>query len=102
LTPHREAFAVTDTPIATDVHQTFDIHTHGGTQSAFGLKPAVNDLSNLVKFIFGEVFDLFMGINTRFGEDSKGRRFADAKDIRQRYFAVLIVRYFDACNSSHL
>src|SRR5690606_38297486 len=57
LTTNRQAAAMTQTTVATEVHQTLDVHGHFATQIAFDLIVAVDRLTDRENFGVGQLMN---------------------------------------------
>jgi hypothetical protein len=90
---------VPKSPVTADVHQTFDVHTNICAEISLDGKLPVDDFTDTVELFFGKVTDFFIEINARFRAYLPRRRTADAENVRERYFAPLIVWYVNSCNT---
>src|SRR5476651_163683 len=57
LTADRQALAVTQAPVAAQIHQALDVHRHVAAQIALDQKVAVDDFADLDDFGLGQVAD---------------------------------------------
>src|SRR5690606_10511960 len=51
LTIHRQSFSMTQTPVACDIHQTFDTHLHFRAQLTFNLEFGLNNTRDFTDII---------------------------------------------------
>ena len=101
LTTNRQTFPVTQTTVATNVHQTFDVELNFRTQRAFSLVLSGNDGADFASFSLSPVFHLLVDIDASFGEDFNRVAPANAENVSQGDFAALVVRDVYPCDTSH-
>ena len=53
---------MTDTSVATDIHQTLDVHLNFTAKFTFGLVLVGNDVTDVVLFLVGPVLNLLAGL----------------------------------------
>jgi hypothetical protein len=99
LPPNGKSSAVSEAPVASDVHQSLDVHANIGPEVTFDGKFPVDDLTEPVEFFFVKLPDFFIHIDARFFANFAGRRTADAENIRERNFAPLVIWYVHSCNT---
>src|SRR3989338_6540413 len=101
LATDRQALAMAHAPVATQVHQTLDVHRHLAPQV-----PLDRNLRHLfpqpVDFGLGEILDLAGPVQPCGGADRPCARRTDAIDRPQRNLCVLLIRNVYTCNASHL
>jgi hypothetical protein len=68
LTMDRKRSSVTESPVASEIHQTLDIHGNLGAEFAFHLEFAVNDFTDTVDFGFRQIVGLGVRINIQLPE----------------------------------
>jgi len=88
--------------VASDVHQPFDIGGDLTTQIPFNLMAAVDDVSNLDDFVFGELTDPGIKIDSGLGKDFLRCAPADSIDIGESDFDPFVswqINASDACHS---
>jgi len=90
LTANWKAASMTETSIAANVHQTFDIHLDALSEVALDLALRVDDGSDLIQFVFAKITDLCVEIDCRLVQDRRRARFPDPIDIGQAYLRSLI------------
>ena len=100
LTAHWQTFAVTHAAVATQVHQTLDVHGQLTTQVAFYDKLA-DFVTQFLEFVIVQVFDLFIGLNTRCIANFLLAWTAHTVDRRQADNSVLMIWDVDPCNTCH-
>jgi hypothetical protein len=86
-------------PVTADVHQPLDVHADIRAKITLDGKFPIDDFTDAVELLLGEVTDLFIEINARFRAYLPRRRPSDAEYIRERYFAPFIVWYVNSCNT---
>jgi|GEM_PF-2385052 hypothetical protein len=91
---------MTQTAIATDIHEPLNIHPDVGSKVSFNGKFGVDDLPDAVQFLFGKISDFFVPVDVRFSKDFKRRRLADPEYVRQSYFTPFVIWYVNSCNAS--
>ncbi len=57
LSTNRQRAAMTQTTIATDVHQALDVHLHALAQVAFNLSLRFQDGTNPAQLVFTQILD---------------------------------------------
>ena len=89
---------MTETAVATDVHETLDVHGQFATQVTFD-----GDLAHLVPDFFqvgvGQFLDLLIEGNAGGRADLLRGGTADAVNVRQANFSVLVRGNVDASNT---
>ena len=91
---------MTDAPVATEVHQTLDIHRRLATEIA--LDDEVGDgISNTGHFGLGKILHHRVRRDASRFADLLRARIANAVDRGQRNHNVFVDRNIDACNSCH-
>ena len=78
--------------IATEIHETLDVHGNLATKVTLDLDVLVNPLTNSRHFGFREIFGAGVEINIRTGEDCLRRRATYAIDVGQSNLNSLIFR----------
>jgi hypothetical protein len=76
--------------IASDVHQSLDVHLDFTAHCPFDLVVGLDDGANRCDFFVVELAHLLVDINTGLGKNLSGARFANAEDVRQANFCPLI------------
>jgi hypothetical protein len=101
LTSHRQAAAMTESPVATDIHQTLDVH--GRFAAKVALDRELGDLiADLFEIAVSQVLD-FLGIcNVAGFANFASARATNAKNSRQADFSVLMRRNIDASDTCHM
>jgi hypothetical protein len=105
LPVHREAAAVPDPPIGTDLGEPLDRLLPVAAQVALDLEVRVDVVAELRDLLVGEVLDLRVRVEAELGGDLAGSRLADAVDVGQPDLEALLVREIDsgdACDGSAL
>src|SRR5690606_17295783 len=98
LTAHRQTTTVTETAIATDVHQTLDVHSRFATQIT--LDRVLSDLiANLFELSIVQILDLLRIRNAASLTDLAGAGATDTIDGRQADLCVLMRRNVDASDT---
>jgi hypothetical protein len=101
LPPDRQATAMPNSPITTEIHQSLDAHRHFTTKISLHAKLA-NFFAQPIHFCIGKILDLrrtfyFCGITYLLRTCT-----ADSIDGRQRDLGVLLVWNIDACDTGHM
>jgi hypothetical protein len=101
LATHGQTAAMTETTVATNVHQALDVH--GGLAAEVTFDREQTDLiADLFKIAVGEVLDL-LGISNVAGfADFASARATNAKNRSQADFGVLMRRNVDTSDTSHM
>src|SRR5574344_600364 len=101
LTAHRQTATMTETTVATNVHQTLDVHGGFTTQIAFQ-SHAIELITDLFQIRIGQFLDFFRVINaTRFANFA-GCRATDAINSSQADLSMLVRRNINASYTSHI
>src|SRR6266516_6544972 len=80
LSPHREVAPMSHAPVGADVHQALDVLAHLAPQVALDLVAAVDDLSEPVDLVLGQVARARVGRDAGGGQDLACSRGTDAVD----------------------
>src|SRR5690554_4244421 len=100
LTTQRKTTAMTQTTIATQVHETLDVQRHITTKVTF--YGVLANLSTQGVYLFrGEILNLGGRRDAGSSTDLLCTRTANPEDIGQRDRRMLVVRDIDACNTGH-
>ncbi len=89
LPSHRQAAAVAQTTVATDIHQPFDVHGNFGAQGA--LHPVIfgNDIADFGDIIIAQILDARIRINAGLLENSARVGHPDSENVGQPYLDAL-------------
>src|SRR6185503_4538988 len=101
LASHRQAAAVTQSAIASDVHQAFDVHLDLLAQVAFDSALLVEDSANAIDFLFREFADALVTADAGFAQHFVCAGAANAINVCQTNFSSLISWQVDACDACH-
>ncbi len=83
LSPAGKPAAVAQADVASDVHETLDIHGRFGAQRSFNFILVIDDVTDAGFFLGRQVFDFFHLIHSGFLQDALGGCLADPVNIRQ-------------------
>jgi len=83
---------MTQTTIATDIHQTLDVHLDALTQVAFDLALRLKDAANAAQLVFTQIANASVEVDAGFLEHQVRTRAADAIDISKANLGSLIGR----------
>jgi hypothetical protein len=97
----REAAAVTEAAVATEVHQALDVHLHFASQIALDLVFGLEELSDLLDVVLGQLLGLLGRRNPGALTDGEREGLTHAVEVRERISDMLVTRKVDACNTSH-
>jgi hypothetical protein len=100
LATQRQTATVTDSTIATQVHQALDVHGHFTSKVALDRKLGDFGTKRLY-FTFGQVLNLCIFCHTRGLADTSSTGRTDSIDLGQRNDSVLTIGNVDACNTGH-
>jgi len=89
LAAHRQAATMAEATIATDVHQSLDVHRGLAAQIAFDGEER-NLIADLFEIAVGQIFDLLRIFDTARFADLTGARATDTKNGGQADFSVLV------------
>src|SRR5688572_7198555 len=101
LSPNRKSPAVAQTPVATDLHETFDIHGNGFAQIAFHHSVPLNNIAHADYLVFGQILYLRTEIHASLLADLGGSGSPDSIDIGQADLNPFVNREIDSRDSSH-
>jgi hypothetical protein len=90
LSVHREPATVTQAPIATEIHEPFDVHAHFAAKVTFHLERAIDRLTDFGDIHFAEPIRIHARIQTGFVKYLPGSIPPYSVDICQRYFQALV------------
>lgn len=96
LPTNGQVLAVANAPIAAKVEQTLDIELVLTTKITFDRHRA-DMRAKLVEFFLGQFAHLDGRVDARRLANITSRLAADAEDVRQRDFRVLVIRNVDSC-----
>src|SRR5690606_8408373 len=100
LTANREAATVAQATVATQVHQTLDLHVDFAAQVTLGGE--LGDFATQqFDLLVAEIFDFRCRIDTGSCTDVLRSSATDTVDIGQRDNSVLVIRNVNACNTGH-
>jgi hypothetical protein len=100
LAAARQAFAMTHATVAAQIHQTLDVHGQLTAQIAFNDKLG-DFVAQLLEFVIVQVFNLFIGCNTRSVADLLRTWTANTVDGGQADDGVLMVWDIHPCDTCH-
>ena len=96
-----QALAVTQATVATDVHETLDVHRNFAAQVAFHFVALFEFLTDFVQFFSGEIIDAASPVDARSVKNFQGRYTADAVDVSQRDVRALASGQVNTSYSGH-
>ena len=99
LASHRQTDTVTDTPVATDVHQTLDVQLYFGTKVTLHLILGTDDFTYFCRLVVGPIFHFDVFVNAGFTQNGISRATTDTIDIGQGDLSSLILRQVYTNNS---
>jgi hypothetical protein len=102
LSSHGKRSAVSQAAIASDVHQTFDVHLNSLPEISLDLALGFEHSSNAAQFVLTQVFDSSVDIDSGFLQNRGRSRTADAIDISQSDFGSLVRWKIYASYTCHL
>src|SRR5215211_1588820 len=92
LAAHRQRATMSQTTIATDIHQPLDIHLDALAKIAFDLTLRFQNGAYTAQLVLTQISDASIDIDARFLEHRTRARAANAVDIRQSNFGSFIWR----------
>jgi hypothetical protein len=101
LTTHWQAATMAKATVATDVHQTLDVHRRFATQITFDGEQS-DLVTDLFEIAISQIFDLFSVIDLTSFANFASTGATDAKNRSQADFGVLLWRNVDTCYTSHM
>jgi hypothetical protein len=100
LAAQRQTTSMTDATVATEVHQTLDIHRNFAAQIAFNFE-LIDGCTKLRHFGLSQILDRGRRIDAGRHANLLRARIANSVDRRQRDNDVLVQRYVYACYACH-
>jgi hypothetical protein len=101
LTTNGQASAVTDPPVAPDVHESLDVHRDFGAQRALDAKILFDRLAKLIGISIAQVANALLGVDASRLENPSRQGAADSEDVRQADLDLLLAREIYASNTRH-
>ena len=101
LPAQRKTVTMADTPVATDIHKTLDVHLYFGTEFTFYLEVVGDLLADQGKFVIVPFADFLVFADTCLCEDFLSSALADAVDVGQSDDPSLVFRQVYPCYSCH-
>jgi hypothetical protein len=92
LATNRERTAMSQAAIASDIHQTLDVHLNALAQIAFDLTLHFQNATNATQLVFTQISHARVDIDTRFLEHGTRARATDAVDISETNLGSLVGR----------
>src|SRR5690606_36605668 len=97
---NRKTTTMTQTTIATQIHETLDVHVDHAAQVTF--RGVLGDVyTQLITLLLAQIADLGAGLNASGGTDLLCLGLTDTIDLGQRDNSMLVIRDVDACNTGH-
>src|SRR5688572_9278537 len=90
LSTNRQRTAMTQPSIASDIHQSLDVHLDSLPQVAFNFTLRFENRSDTAKFILIEVAYASAMVNSRLGQDRTCARTADTVDVCEPNFSSFV------------
>jgi hypothetical protein len=101
LATHGQTTAMTETTVATNVHQAFDVH--GGFTPQITLDGENSDLvADFLEVGVGQIFDLFRVSDARSFANLPSAGATNTKDGGQAYLCMFVRRNVDASDTCHI
>ena len=91
LATHRQACAVADATVATDIHEALDVHLDGGAEFTLNLELVVDEGTDSGDLLVVPVSDFDSGVDAALVQDSLGTAAANTVDIGETYNSVFVV-----------
>src|ERR1700744_3092086 len=101
LTADRQALTVTQAAIATQVHQTLDVHRHIAAQIALNQIVAVDDFADLDGFGFRQIANATGRIDAQLRDDLLGSVQPDSMNVGESNLDSLLGRDVNAGDTCH-
>ncbi len=92
---------MTQSAIASDVHQSFDVHLNLLAQVSFDSALLVEDRANAIDFFFREFANALITADAGFAQHLVCAGAANSIDVCQTNFSSLISWQVDACDACH-
>lgn len=101
LSTHRQSLAMADTPVAADVHQSFDVHLCFAAKSSLNFVVRCDDAPDLRDLIISQIGDPLVKIDASLGENRFGCRSTDPVNIGEADLGTLFLWQIYTGNTSH-
>ncbi len=98
LTTNRQAATVTQAAIATQVHQTLDVHVDFAAKVTFSGE-LCNFATQLFDLLVGQILDLCRRVDPGGGANGLRRGATNTVDVGQRDNSMLVIWNVDSCNT---
>lgn len=79
LTAYRQTFTMSQTSVAAEIHQTFDINADFATQFTLNDIRTVDNFTDFGNFLFAQILNAAVAVNTRFCTNILGSFSSDTK-----------------------
>src|SRR5439155_10555712 len=83
LTPDRQVAPMAEAPVRADLLEALDVQRDLATEIALDLVAPIDELTEPVDLVFGEIADPGVGVDIGLRQDLLGRRQAEAVDVGQ-------------------
>jgi hypothetical protein len=93
--------AVTKTSVATDVHESFDVHGDLFAQIALDAALGVDHPTDLADLLLGKLLDADFGGDSSLSQNEPGTIMTDPVNVGKSDIDTLFPRQVDTCYSSH-
>src|SRR5918911_4914619 len=87
--------------VATDVHQTLDVHLHALAQVALDLALLFEDGADTTQFVFVQILDARIDVDLRLLQDRGRARAPDSVNVCEADLRALVRRKIDPSHTSH-
>ena len=101
LSVDRKATTMTEAAVATEVHQTLDVHLDFAAEIAFDAVLGLEQLADALDLVFRQLFGLLGRWDVRTRADLSRERMAHAIEVGERISDLLVSGKVNACNTSH-
>src|SRR4051812_42631888 len=101
LAVHRQPAAMTHAAIASDFHQSLDVHRDLLAEIAFHAPLLFDHAADLAHVVFGQILDAKVAADAGFLKDQVRADPPDAEDVSETDFNPLGARKIDACYTCH-
>src|SRR6516165_11911017 len=99
LSAHGQVTAVTIPAVGADFDEPLDVHRNFLAEIAFHHAFSLDDLADTVDLVFAQVLDLLVRVDLGLFQDAARARIADAVDVSERDYHMLVAWKIDACNA---
>src|SRR6185369_2667459 len=101
LSPNGKSSAMTQSTVAADVHQAFDVHLNLLAQISFDAALLIDDCANAVYFLFRQLANAFIDTDPGLSQDFIRAGAPDAVNVCETDLSSFVSREVHPCDTCH-